>query len=57
MAQRLGVEMTECLFVDDQERHCKAAESYGMHSLHYIDYEDFLDKLPRKLSGMQPSSR
>ena len=57
MAKRLGVNMEECLFVDDQERHCAAAESYGMYSLHYIDYEDFLDKLPRKLSGMQPSSR
>jgi len=57
MASRLGVEMEECLFVDDQEKHCKAAELYGMSSLHYIGFEDFLDKLPRKLSGMKPSSR
>lgn len=57
MAKRLGLEMSECLFVDDQERHCMAAESYGLSSLQYINYEDFLDKLPRKLSGMQPSSR
>jgi HAD superfamily hydrolase (TIGR01509 family) len=57
MAERLGVDMGECLFVDDQEKHCKAAESYGMIALHYIDYEDFIDKLPRKLSGMEPSSR
>ncbi len=57
MAQRIKVEMKECLFVDDQVRHCKAAQSYGMEALHYIDYEDFIEKLPRKLSGTQPSGR
>lgn len=57
MAKRLYVEMDECLFVDDQERHCTAARSYGMEALHYTGYDDFIEKLPRKLSGMQPSSR
>lgn len=57
IAQRLGVDMTECLFVDDQERHCEAAEKYGMKAVLYTNYDDFVEKLPRKLSGTQPSSR
>ena len=57
MAERLGVSMTECLFVDDQEKHYLAAQSYGMQAIHYTSYDDFIEKLPRKLSGMQPSSR
>ncbi|MDB5183276.1 MAG: HAD-superfamily hydrolase, subfamily variant 3 [Candidatus Saccharibacteria bacterium] len=57
MAKRLKVEMNECLFVDDQAKHCHAARTYGMEAFHFIDYDDFLEKLPRRLSGMQPSSR
>jgi len=54
IAKRLGVEMKECMFVDDQEKHCLAAQEYGMTALHYLDYEDFLNKLPRLLSGLAP---
>ncbi len=52
MAERLGVAMDECLFVDDQEKHCEAAQKYGMEAIVFTDYEDFIEKLPRKLSGM-----
>lgn len=42
MASRLGVEMSECIFVDDQERYCTAAEEYGMTALLYRDYDSFM---------------
>jgi HAD superfamily hydrolase (TIGR01509 family) len=57
IAKRLDVAMDECLFVDDQEKHCISAREYGMEALHFTDNDDFIEKLPRKLSGMQPSSR
>lgn len=37
MVARLGVELDECLFVDDVERYCVAAESIGMKSILYQD--------------------
>ncbi len=35
MANKLGVEMDECLYIDDIERYCMAAEEYGMTSILY----------------------
>jgi putative hydrolase of the HAD superfamily len=32
-AARLGLELAECLFVDDKERNTEAARSLGMHSI------------------------
>lgn len=35
MAERLGVAIDECIFVDDIERYCEAADNLGMKALHY----------------------
>lgn len=37
IAERLGVDMSECLFIDDQQRYCDGATALGMPSVHYID--------------------
>ncbi|CAN5458506.1 hypothetical protein BH10PAT3_BH10PAT3_6910 [soil metagenome] len=34
-ARLLGVSLRECLFVDDQERHCKGAEATGASAILY----------------------
>jgi HAD superfamily hydrolase (TIGR01509 family) len=45
MAERLGVELDECIFVDDQERYCVAAEDCGMESIYYQNLEQFQERL------------
>jgi len=48
IAQRLGVAMNECMFIDDQERYCVAAENYGMQAHFYtspLGLEAYLKKL------------
>jgi HAD superfamily hydrolase (TIGR01509 family) len=50
IAQRLAVDMSECLFIDDQEKHCIAARSYGMKVFHYTSYEHFLQHMPGLLN-------
>ena len=35
MAQRLGVELSECVLIDDVERYCVAAEEVGMSAIVY----------------------
>jgi len=37
IAHRLGVTPSECLFIDDQERYCIAAENVGMKSIRHAD--------------------
>lgn len=37
IANKLGVEPSECLFVDDQERYCVGAEAAGMKAICYQD--------------------
>jgi HAD superfamily hydrolase (TIGR01509 family) len=39
MADRLGVEMHECIFIDDVERYCDAAEALGMTAIVYKNQE------------------
>lgn len=46
--KRLGVVPEECVFIDDVEANCQAAESLGMHSIVYKDFEKLktgLDKI------------
>lgn len=49
IADKLGVSMNECLFVDDQERYCVEAERLGMATIYFRSYEQFLKELPTKL--------
>lgn len=39
IAERLGVEPEECVFIDDQERYAEAAEDVGMRGLTYVSAE------------------
>jgi epoxide hydrolase-like predicted phosphatase len=50
MAERLGVEPEECVFVDDLERYCVAAENLGMTSIVYMDFAQFKSELSTTLS-------
>jgi putative hydrolase of the HAD superfamily len=47
LAGRLNVSPSQCLFIDDQERHCSGAQSAGMTALHYAG----LDELRQALQG------
>ncbi len=44
---RLGVEAGECLFIDDQEGYCEAAQSVGMHTVVYQDNLDFIKEMKK----------
>lgn len=46
IATRLNVLPNECLFIDDVERYCVAAEDAGMNSLWYQDLDQTLIALP-----------
>lgn len=37
IAEKLDVELGECVFIDDQERFCAGAEAVGMKAIHYQD--------------------
>jgi HAD superfamily hydrolase (TIGR01509 family) len=49
IAERLGVEMTECIFVDDQERYCTAAQKQGMVPIWYKNFDQFKEDLAANL--------
>jgi HAD superfamily hydrolase (TIGR01509 family) len=50
VARRLGEEIENCLFVDDQERYCLAAKEAGAQALWYRSFEQFKDDLARHLA-------
>lgn len=50
MAERLGIEMSDCVFVDDQERYCTAASELGMKSIWYKSFEQFIPELTAQLA-------
>ncbi|MCL5784883.1 MAG: HAD-IA family hydrolase [Patescibacteria group bacterium] len=43
--QRLGVDPSECLFVDNDQGHIEAAEKLGMQGILFINPNDLKDKL------------
>jgi HAD superfamily hydrolase (TIGR01549 family) len=47
-AERLGVGVEACVFVDDQERHAAGAKAAGMHAVVYRD----VPSLRRELAGL-----
>lgn len=51
IAQHLHVEPEECVFVDDQERYCAAAEDAGMQAIVYRDFEQCKQDLDTILSA------
>ncbi len=44
-AQRLGVELTECVFVDDNIASIEAAEKLGMRTVLYTNFDNFSKQL------------
>lgn len=48
-AKELGVQLDECAFVDDQQRHVNGARAAGMHAILYKDFESFKDELEKLL--------
>ncbi len=53
IAERLGVEVGECVFVDDQERYCTGAREAGMKA---IWYKNDVDQMRIELDKLQLSS-
>jgi putative hydrolase of the HAD superfamily len=51
-ANMLGVDASECLFVDDQERHVLGATEARMQTLLYKDFDQFTDDLEAMLHKM-----
>lgn len=50
IADRLGVEVSECIFVDDQPRYCRAAEDVGMRAVEYRSVEQCIRDIDRLLA-------
>lgn len=50
-AERLGVEVGECVFVDDQERYCTGAREAGMKAIWYRNLEQTRTELDKLLSA------
>lgn len=44
-AERLDVEPTACVFVDDVEHNCDGATAVGMHAIHHVDPDATIDEL------------
>lgn len=50
IASMLGVDLTECIFVDDQERYCTGATDAGMRSIVYTNHEQAIQEIGQKIS-------
>ncbi len=50
-AAMLGVEPDECVFIDDQERHCTAAREAGMRTIVYKNFEQMRTELEKILAA------
>ncbi len=44
-ADRLGVQMSDCIYIDDKQQHVDAAANYGMHALLYTSLESLIKEL------------
>lgn len=50
IADKLGVELRECVFIDDQERYCRAAEDFGMKAIVFKNNEQVITELNELLT-------
>ena len=50
IAEKLNVKLNECVFVDDQERHCVGAREAGMQAICYKDLEQMKAELEKILA-------
>jgi HAD superfamily hydrolase (TIGR01509 family) len=51
IAGQLGIGLEECVFIDDQERHCRGAREAGMRAILYKDFEQMKSELERILAA------
>ena len=51
MAERLGMEASECLLIDDQERYATGAKEVGMTAIWYRDFGQMKQELERLTTG------
>ncbi len=49
IAKKLGVELDECVFIDDQLRYCEGAVAVGMTAIHYTDVTSLKSELAKIL--------
>ncbi|MCA9327640.1 HAD family phosphatase, partial [Candidatus Saccharibacteria bacterium] len=49
-AEKLGVRLDECVFVDDREGFCDAATSVGMHAIVYTNFAQLRTELEALLT-------
>jgi len=50
IARRLGVEPSECIFIDDQPTYCEGAARAGMSVIQYVDFAQMKAELIHKLT-------
>jgi putative hydrolase of the HAD superfamily len=50
VTEKLGVTPGECIFIDDIERYCDAAEALGMRAIYYEKFASFKQELTRLLN-------
>ncbi len=50
-ADRLGVEINECILVDDGLMNCKGAENVGMKAVYYHDFDQFEVEINKLLAN------
>jgi HAD superfamily hydrolase (TIGR01509 family) len=50
IAEKLEAEPDECIFIDDQERHCVGAREAGMRAIRYEDFDQFKADLEKSLA-------
>ena len=56
MATRLGVEPTECVMIDDLEKHCVGARNAGMQAIQYSHFAQCRAELEKLLSQSEKST-
>jgi epoxide hydrolase-like predicted phosphatase len=49
VSQKLGVNPSECLYVDDIKRYCDGAEVVGMQAILFKDTNQFIDDVKARL--------
>jgi HAD superfamily hydrolase (TIGR01509 family) len=50
-AGRLGVQPTECVFIDDSPSHCEGARRAGMKTIFYEDFPSFKKQIEKLLAA------
>jgi epoxide hydrolase-like predicted phosphatase len=50
-AERLEVQPEECVFIDDNSKHCRGAEATGMHAIWYQNFEQTQEELKKILAA------